>query len=78
MLQRVNVEFESRVISDGSQTLFRVGDDIDVFESRVISDGSQTAKVAVDHDHVFESRVISDGSQTISSTICLSICLRVV
>jgi hypothetical protein len=56
--------FESRVISDGSQTVVFTVDDDDLFESRVISDGSQTISPRLRQSFLFESRVISDGSQT--------------
>ena len=39
--------FESRVILDGSQTLFQLTIHIGVFESRVILDGSQTLKFPI-------------------------------
>ena len=57
--------FESRVISDGSQTCCHDEAVILEFESRVISDGSQTLIDGQSGVETFESRVISDGSQTI-------------
>ncbi len=57
--------FESRVISDGSQTVFGTDYMVTGFESRVISDGSQTFLDPEIVVFAFESRVISDGSQTI-------------
>ncbi len=38
----LNLRFESRVILDGSQTLYRQYQNQRQFESRVILDGSQT------------------------------------
>ena len=61
-----HLQFESRVILDGSQTdrsAFRYWGR---FESRVILDGSQTILSGRFDDNGFESRVILDGSQTIS------------
>ncbi len=58
--------FESRVISDGSQTSVDILLVVSAFESRVISDGSQTELTNVEIRSRFESRVISDGSQTVN------------
>ena len=41
------IEFESRVILDGSQTESYIGETLDEFESRVILDGSQTETLLV-------------------------------
>ncbi len=70
--------FESRVISDGSQTRHEKRKHRIQFESRVISDGSQTRKFRDDFWELFESRVISDGSQTRSPCRLVHARLRVV
>ncbi len=59
------LEFESRVILDGSQTYSFVHTKPSRFESRVILDGSQTGFNIVAQAGRFESRVILDGSQTL-------------
>ena len=60
----IPVEFESRVILDGSQTAKKPTTSTSKFESRVILDGSQTSRRIHLINHLFESRVILDGSQT--------------
>ena len=60
----VVIEFESRVILDGSQTNDQSGWNQTTFESRVILDGSQTYYEGAITTTMFESRVILDGSQT--------------
>ena len=59
------IEFESRVILDGSQTVARRHTSASTFESRVILDGSQTQSCSNKWSNKFESRVILDGSQNI-------------
>ncbi len=70
--------FESRVISDGSQTWSLGTVQTREFESRVISDGSQTSVLSSYINGMFESRVISDGSQTFLVIEVWRVCLRVV
>ena len=57
-------EFESDVISDGTQTYSSNSGFLPLFESDVISDGTQTAGSCLRHKQLFESDVISDGTQT--------------
>ncbi len=58
------IEFESSVISYGSQTENKEKLIESVFESSVISYGSQTTAIACPILLLFESSVISYGSQT--------------
>ena len=57
-------EFESRVVLDGSQTVYGLFLSCFWFESRVVLDGSQTGAQAYALYTKFESRVILDESQT--------------
>ena len=59
-----NYEFESSVISYGSQTLNPCDLAAVLFESSVISYGSQTEYTDDQESALFESSVISYGSQT--------------
>ena len=59
-----NLQFESDVISDGTQTDYTVLSVQRLFESDVISDGTQTKNRHVLCIRQFESDVISDGTQT--------------
>ena len=59
-------EFESDVISDGTQTKQKRRSTLRWFESDVISDGTQTGRTNSDTESTFESDVISDGTQTIN------------
>ena len=54
-------EFESDVISDGTQTLDSQYSVESAFESDVISDGTQTIYFSHRPKFAFESDVISDG-----------------
>ena len=58
------LEFESDVISDGTQTFDLQRAFGYLFESDVISDGTQTLKKCIKYILMFESDVISDGTQT--------------
>ena len=57
-------QFESDVISDGTQTKADFRIIMIMFESDVISDGTQTKKGRSIIVPMFESDVISDGTQT--------------
>ena len=59
------LEFESDVISDGTQTHAFQCSKLCQFESDVISDGTQTNTISLNINLLFESDVISDGTQTI-------------
>ena len=59
-----NHQFESDVISDGTQTRQYNMDKKYLFESDVISDGTQTQYTSTKNTTLFESDVISDGTQT--------------
>ena len=70
--------FESRVVLDGSQTVFAACAPPCAFESRVVLDGSQTNCWSGAIDTLFESRVVLDGSQTLGSLWGTGSGLRVV
>ena len=57
-------QFESDVISDGTQTHIQHIIPVCLFESDVISDGTQTYTQRLALLPSFESDVISDGTQT--------------
>ena len=61
------VQFESDVISDGTQTVIVLRVFGALFESDVISDGTQTIQFSGFRPGMFESDVISDGTQTFSA-----------
>ena len=61
----LSLEFESDVISDGTQTVFADSQTAELFESDVISDGTQTPVCFAAIKMLFESDVISDGTQTL-------------
>ena len=63
-IHKQNLQFESSVISYGSQTTAWAQAIWHSFESSVISYGSQTYLLAELDNSAFESSVISYGSQT--------------
>ena len=67
-----STEFESDVISDGTQTKIPKQMYLLMFESDVISDGTQTMDVAEEKPSQFESDVISDGTQTNGGILSIS------
>ena len=70
-------QFESDVISDGTQTFFFARFLACPFESDVISDGTQTMVYFAHSSALFESDVISDGTQTNIGRISFQNSLRV-
>ena len=64
-------QFESDVISDGTQTILLLRHPALMFESDVISDGTQTLTEEIEAEPKFESDVISDGTQTSTLFILL-------